>query len=271
MNLTQTRQATVKKELLAVAKQEREMEQAALSQKPAQWKLLLESKVPPKVYHGLEDAFCKGFSIVFQNGRELIEKGYDKENIRANHAILDFALHCKGGKRELHQLRQCARRSGYMNMAATTAEGMGLGLLGIGLPDIVLFLGTLLKGIYETALHYGFDYEAKEEQLLILKMMQTALSQGQQWGSMNGQVEDMLASPGETVSEEDFQTQIKQTASTFAVDMLLMKFIQGLPVVGVLGGLANPFYYNKVMQYVELKYRKRYLRKLSCYTVGKGA
>ena len=28
---------------------------------------------------------------------------------------------------------------------------MGLGLLGIGLPDIVLFVGMLLKGVYETA------------------------------------------------------------------------------------------------------------------------
>ena len=47
----------------------------------------------------------------------------------------------------------------------------------------------------------------------------------------------------------------------FAVDMLLLKFIQGMPVVGFLGGAANPVYYRKVMQYVLLKYRKRYLQK----------
>ena len=33
---------------------------------------------------------------------------------------------------------------------------------GFGLPDIVLFIGTLLKGIYETALNYGFDTEVEE-------------------------------------------------------------------------------------------------------------
>ena len=59
----------------------------------------------------------------------------------------------------------------------------------------------------------------------------------------------------------DFNRQMKETASAFAVDMLLLKFIQGLPVVGIIGGAANPVYYSKVMKYVQLKYRKRYLLK----------
>ena len=41
--------------------------------------------------------------------------------------------------------------------------------------------------------------------------------------------------------------------------MLVMKFIQGLPVVGVIGGISNPVYYNRIMEYVRLKYHKRYL------------
>lgn len=45
------------------------------------------------------------------------------------------------------------------------------------------------------------------------------------------------------------------------MDMLLLKLIPGLPVVGILGGAANPVYYSKVMKYVQLKYRKRYLLK----------
>ncbi|MDO4749478.1 MAG: EcsC family protein, partial [Eubacteriales bacterium] len=53
--------------------------------------------------------------------------------------------------------------------------------------------------------------------------------------------------------------QIEKTGTAFAVDMLLAKFVQGLPVVGVLGGVGNPVCYNRVMRYVHLKYRKRYL------------
>ena len=64
------------------------------------------------------------------------------------------------------------------------------------------------------------------------------------------------------ITQEELNLQIRQTASVFAVDMLLLKFIQGLPVIGILGGAANPVYYHKVMKYVQLKYRKRYLLRL---------
>lgn len=52
---------------------------------------------------------------------------------------------------------------------------------------------------------------------------------------------------------------LEKTANAFAEDMLITKFIQGIPIVGMVGGAANPVYYHKVMGYVQLKYRKRYL------------
>ena len=64
------------------------------------------------------------------------------------------------------------------------------------------------------------------------------------------------------VMKEELDEQMQKTAAAFAADMLLLKFVQGLPVVGLLGGAANPVYYRKVMRYVELKYRKRYLWQL---------
>ncbi|MEE1162214.1 MAG: EcsC family protein [Lachnospiraceae bacterium] len=71
----------------------------------------------------------------------------------------------------------------------------------------------------------------------------------------------MIAEPPEEVSREILEEQIRETASVFAMDMLILKFIQGFPVVGILGGIANPIYYNRVLRYVQLKYRKRYLLK----------
>ena len=59
-------------------------------------------------------------------------------------------------------------------------------------------------------------------------------------------------------AEEDIADQIEQTADAFAVDMLVMKFIQGIPLVGAVGGLSNPYYFMKIMEYVRLKYHKRY-------------
>ena len=71
-------------------------------------------------------------------------------------------------------------------------------------------------------------------------------------------VDDMLLSlpiPTET----DLKEQLQHTADAFAIDMLVSKFIQGMPVVGVVGGLANPMYYRRIQQYVRLKYQKRFL------------
>ena len=167
----------------------------------------------------------------------------------------------KGSRRELKRLRKSARQSELTNLTVTTVEGLGLGALGIGLPDIVLFLSTLLRGIYETALGYGFDYTQRSEQLLILKMMEVSLITGADWSSKNAEVDEMLFQQTPEVTDQDFQNQMKATAAAFAVDMLLLKFVQGLPVVGILGGAANPVYYRKVMNYVQLKYRKRYLLK----------
>jgi len=255
------RKAALRKEWLAAEKQEKKLEQAAKKAKPAAWKTELERRIPKKVCTGLEGAFCKGFRLVFDRGRAIIEKGCGRDELLAEYEIRDFAVQKKGGRKELKQLHNGARQSNLVNTAVTTAEGIGLGVLGIGLPDIVLFLGTLLKGVYETALRYGFDYESKQEQLLILKMMKTALSSGEDWTRGNAEVDKILASEAVEVTEADFSRQVQATASAFAVDMLLLKFIQGLPVVGVIGGAANPIYYSKVMKYVQLKYWKRYLLK----------
>lgn len=258
-NKTQKKVNAINKELLDVERREEKLHQAAEKAKPAAWKTALEDKVPEKVYTGLESAFSKGFSVVFSQGRALIEKGYNKDDIKADYAIRDYAVQVKGRRKELKQMQRSAQRSDLLNLTVTTVEGIGLGALGIGMPDIVLFLGTLLKGIYETALNYGFDYESRQEQALILKMMETALSTGRDWTEKNADVDEMLIYETVEITDDIFNTQLQKTSSAFAMDMLLLKFIQGLPVVGIIGGAANPIYYNKVMKYVQLKYRKRYL------------
>ena len=39
-----------------------------------------------------------------------------------------------------------------------------------------------------------------------------------------------------------------------------MKFIQGIPVLGVAGGLADPVYLKQVTDYAKLKYKRRFLK-----------
>lgn len=196
--------------------------------------------------------------MVFTQGIGVIEKTYNRQNLEETHSVQDYAVQVRGGRKELKQVKRNAGRSGMANTALTTVEGIGLGALGIGLPDIVLFVGMLLKGIYETALSYGFSYDTPEERLFILRMMEAALTKGTAFATKNARVDCMIEEVPQ-VSEDELQAQIQKTGSAFSVDMLLLKFVQGFPIVGVLGGAANPVYYNKVMRYVQLKYQKRYL------------
>ena len=254
------RRVAARRELLHLGTKEQKLREAAGKGGSGGWKAGVEKRIPPKVYEGLVSAFSTGFSLVFRQGRRLIELTYDKKGLRQQHQQRDQAVRQGSGRQELRQMQEVSRRRNGVNMTATTAEGIALGIFGVGLPDVVLFLSTLLKGIYETALNYGFEYESPEEQYWILAMMGTALARGKDWERGDREVERLMAERVK-VSEEMLKGRIQKTASVFAMDMLVLKFIQGMPVVGLIGGAANPVYYRKVMDYVEVKYKKRYLLK----------
>lgn len=253
--MKKTKLSPAQKELQAVCKEEAKIHKQALASNKETWKNGIEKKIPDKVRSSLEVAFCKAFYIVFEKGTIVIEKTYDKKGLEKDYQINDFAAQIKGGRKELRKVSKDAQRSNRTNMALSTLEGIGLGALGIGLPDIVLFVGMLLKGIYETAIRYGFSYESNAEKLLILKMMEAAMQKGDAWEALNGQIDELLLehSP-EDVSKDALDEQIQRTARVFALDMLILKFVQGLPVVGIIGGVGNPVYYRKIMRYVQLKY-----------------
>lgn len=94
-----------------------------------------------------------------------------------------------------------------------------------------------------------------------MKMMAASLNYGETWSETNAGVDAVLENETLEITQVMLDDQIGATASVFAMDMLLLKFIQGLPIVGIIGGVGNPIYYNRVLQYVQLKYRKRYLQR----------
>lgn len=86
---------------------------------------------------------------------------------------------------------------------------------------------------------------------------------GEEWVASNEAIDEMLYSQLMKPTSEEMKEQFRCTADAFAVDMLLAKFVQGFPLIGIVGGLTNPVYYSRISKYVQLKYRKRYLlRKL---------
>lgn len=256
----QRRLAALEKELLAAAKKEEKLKAAAVDQNVPGWKQKLTDKIPEKVCLSLEAAFGKAFGIVFEKGTAVIEKTYNRQKIEEDYQIRDFSVQIKGGRKQIKSFGKSVRSANLCNLIFTTAEGIGLGALGIGMPDIVMFTGVLLKGIYETALRYGYDYETPSERMLILKMMEASLAKGEEWILLNAEVDSLLEAEAlPETAEAAIGEQIKKTARAFAMDMLLLKFIQGAPVIGIFGGVGNPVYYSRVMEYVKVKYQKRYL------------
>ena len=266
----QSGMSALEKEWKAIEKREQRLAKLALQGKDSAWKGKLEEKVPPKVSRALEAAFCKAFALVFEKGTGIIEKSYDSADLRQagrakmlngdyvaqDAVVIDVGINVDENGKLCGDVDQASMES--RNLLLTTVEGIGLGALGIGLPDIVLFVGMLLKGIYETALRYGFSYDTPEERLWILKAMEASLTKGSGWLERNQAVDQIMA--GSVVPDQEaLKRQRDRTAQTFAMDMLLLKFVQGLPLVGVLGGAGNPVYYRRVLRYVALKYRKRYL------------
>ena len=62
--------------------------------------------------------------------------------------------------------------SGRVNLVVSGAAGVGMGLLGVGIQDIPVFTGMVLKSIYEIALSYGYEYESESERRFILMLIQ---------------------------------------------------------------------------------------------------
>ncbi len=170
MRVFKSKLSPLEKELQKIEREEGRLIRSAQKHKDApSWKAELENKIPEKVMSGLQKAFSKAFYLIFEKGTVIIEKTYDKESIAKEFQINDYAMDIKGSRKEIARIRSGASGSNVLNTVVTTVEGVGLGVLGIGLPDIVIWLGVLLRGIYETALNYGYDYEAMEEKMRILK------------------------------------------------------------------------------------------------------
>lgn len=277
------RKKHIEKEWAQVLKQEENFLRRNLPENQANWQEKVARFVPEKLDDTLNTAFFKAFELIFEKGTGVIEKTYSKEKKQQNYKINEYTAEVRGTRRALRAFGREAGTAKNINTAISAAEGVGMGLLGMGLPDIPLFLGVLLKSIYEIAVSYGFSYDTEEEQIFILKMIETALSHGNEL--MKGNVDLNLwmerqdrrdssgvAAPGKKaeVSEEEEETkglflsrteQIRRTSGALSRELLYLKFVQGIPVVGVVGGLSDMVYQKKISDFAAVKYKRRFLAK----------
>ena len=220
----------------------------------------LEKKVPPNLQNTLDAAFSKAFYMVFEKGTGVIEKTYKKEELQKSYQINEYTAHVRGNRKSLKVFSKKASGAGNLNLLISGVSGIGLGVLGIGIPDIVLFTGLMLKSVYEIALNYGFDYEDENEKRFILLLIRGALSHGTDLEEINSEV-NFYIEHGSYYNEMNMDSCIKETAGCLSRELLYMKFLQGIPIVGAAGGAYDAIYMQKVVKYAELKYRRRFYLK----------
>ena len=133
-----------------------------------------------------------------------------------------------------------------------------MGLIGVGIPDIPVFTGMLLKSLYETALSYGYDYDRMDEKYFILLLIGAALRSGDELKAADERV-NYFIEHGAEPDDETMKTEVKIAAEGLSGELLYMKFLQGIPIVGAGGGAYDPIYIDRITRYAAMKYNRRFL------------
>lgn len=220
----------------------------------------LSERVPSKLQGTLDKAFAKAFGMIFDKGTDVIEKTYKKEELQKTYKINEYTDQIRQNKKTLKAFGKKAENSGRLNMLVSGAAGIGMGLAGLGIPDIPVFTGMILKSIYEIALNYGYEYESECERRFILMIIQGAVSYGQEMLETDASIDDYIINV-EVPETYDEKKQIEETAAKLSKELLYMKFLQGIPLVGAVGGIYDVIYLKRITDYAQMKYKKRFLIK----------
>lgn len=238
-----------------LAKKEQKIIEKKTKETP-KWTDALMDKVPEKLRETLNNAFLSAFRLIFEKGTGIIEKTYDKKKQKDDYLINELNDQLRSSKKTVRAFSKKAKGTRIKNQMISGVSGIGLGLLGLGLPDIAVLTGLILKSIYEIAVSYGYDYQQEEEQCYILLLIQGAISNGDEFLSVNQKVNDYHRG----INKYEFDEVIEQTAQSLADDMLVMKFIQGIPIAGVVGGVYDAIIMKKISEYASLKYEQRFIQ-----------
>lgn len=228
----------------------------------------LQKIVPKNLQSKLDAAFIKAFEVIFDKGTGVIEKTYNKEKRQSEYEVREYAAKIREDKQNVRAFRKKASGYARKNLLFSSLEGIGFGLIGLGLPDIPLFVSLTLRNLYEISLSFGYDYDSTEERYFQLRIIETALYSGDEMRardeSMNALCKNMCGSKQQKPEETkklafDLKEQIHRTAKALSDDMLYAKFLQGQMLVGVIGGATDVTVLKRITDYAMLKYRRRYL------------
>lgn len=223
----------------------------------------LEEKIPTKIMDTFQKAFEKGFYYVFEKGTVIIEKSYNPKRLKNEAEINEYILSKQINNKNLNRIDKKVKESSLINKGITTAEGAVLGVFGIGLPDIPVFIGIILKTVYEICLNYGFNYDSEEEKGFILNIICASVNKTEERIIYSNEADKIGYSIDNGFHNKvDIAKMIEATSENLSQNIILSKVIQGVPIIGVYGGISNYILIRDISEMACLKYKKRLLLKL---------
>ncbi len=157
--------------------------------------------------------------------------------------------------------RKAGQRS-WLGSGLALAQGAALGALGIGLPDLPVFAGMLLYSVQQTGTEYGFPAESAGEKAFVLLILCCAFSpkgEREDWMDRCARCGERL---GRGEQPEQLPQLIEETARLLAKALLVLKFVQGIPLAGVVAGAANGPLLGRCVRMARYHYKSRMLAQL---------
>lgn len=248
----------LQREIAGLRRAETRFIRKQVSKEPTRLDMLLEDKIPPKLESTIVAAFSKAFHLIFSKGSSIISKTFSVNKLLLEFEADTASLEEFGGGRQMRRFKRRAAAAGTTHTIVSTVTGAALGFVGGAIPDIVLFITLLLRNIYQISMKYGYEFDTEEEQKFILRIIAAAVQDGDNIARADREINQLIRA-GLFTDESTVDERINEAAAALGRELLLMKFLQKIPVVGVIGGASDFIYMEKISDYAVLKYQRRFL------------
>lgn len=225
----------------------------------------VESNIPDKVTDLINKTFEKGFYYIFEKGTSIIEKSYDVNEMKIEADVNKYRLSKEISSKNLRIIDKGVNKGKVISQGISAVEGSALGFLGVGMPDIPVFISVILRMIYEISIKYGFDYKDDKEKILILNIICFGISDRkhkEKYSKNCDEICRLIDNDHKDDIKIELDDMIKETSKNLVDTLLVSKFIQGIPFVGTIGGVVNYMVLSDISKAAKIKYKKRFINKL---------
>lgn len=275
MELNNRRQSRLQqRKLNKLEKQEQkllEQRPSLLSQKAAAWtapvRERVREKIPGKAEQAaeksaqvLQKAFEKSFDLVLEKGSGMIAKTFSEKKLLERYEHFSKKPLSSW---ELTKLGTSVAMRASGNMVFSTVQGGAMGALGIGLPDVPIFLAAVFKTLFEISLSFGYPYDLPQEQTYQMLLICAAVGEEVERYCASMDADAVAQEIQQGIMPSISREQAKERASKALCSAALTgKLIQGAPIVGVYGGFRNGVLLRQIGSLAAVKYQQRMLREL---------